>query len=138
ARRRGGRRGRLPMPEPVNRRQEISGILYLTMAVLLAVSYYVPAAKTGTLGTVLVTAGHALIGMAAFALPVLFLYMALERFLANQPRMTSERFRYVCLLLLCVASLIHTLTVDADAFRSLSLDDAGAPSAWRSLGVLLR
>ncbi len=127
------------MSEPVDRRQEISALLYLTAGVFLGISYYFPAAKTGALGRILVQAGQALFGALAFILPVLFIYMAIERFLARQPRFTSERFRYVTLLLISIAGLLHTLTLDAAAFRQLSTPlDSDAPSATESLKILFQ
>ncbi len=126
------------MPDKTSHRREISGILYLTMAVLLAVSFYVPSARTGLLGKALTTAGHGLIGLSAYALPALFLYMAIERFLATHPRMTSERFRYILLLVICVAALMHVLTIDLIAFRALAESDANDRTAYRSLIILFQ
>lgn len=127
------------MTEPVDRRQEISALIYLTVGIFLGISYYFPAAKTGALGTILVKSGQALFGALAFILPVLFIYMAIERFLARQPRFTSERFRYVTLLLISIAGLLHTLTIDFQAFRQLSIPTgADEPSAWQSLRILFQ
>lgn len=124
------------MTEKVNHRREISGILYLTVAVLLAVSYYVPTARTGLLGKALLSTGQGLIGLSAYALPALFLYMAVERFMVSQPRMTTERFRYIFLMLICIAGFMHILTIDLTAFRSLAAEPGPDPSALKSLQIL--
>lgn len=118
---------------PIDRKREINGVLYLAAAVILAVAFYLPAGRSGWLGQLIVAGGRGLVGMAALALPVVFVYMAVDYLLEEHLRVTRQRYTFVLLLLIAAAALMHVLTIDPAAFRRLVLDDAGQAQAWQAL-----
>ena len=118
---------------PIDRKREINGVLYLAAAVILAVAFYLPAGRSGWLGQLIVAGGRGLVGMAALALPVVFVYMAVDYLLEEHLRVTRQRYTFVLLLLIASAALMHVLTIDPADFRRLVLDDAGQAQAWQAL-----
>ncbi len=116
----------------VNHKHEINGILYLVVAALFGVAYYAPGAM-GVLGNVLLDGGRGLLGMAAYALPVIFAYMAIDYFLEKQMKITRLRFTHVFLFLVGSAAMMQILSVDQAVFHQ-----AGQPTmnAWQSLTLL--
>ncbi len=118
---------------PIDRKKEINGVLYLAAAVILAIAYYWPDSGSGWLGKFLLDAGRGLFGTAALALPVVFLYMAVDYLLEQHLKVTRLRFTYVFLLLISAAALMHMITVDPAAFRLLCQDGGNKPEAWQAL-----
>ena len=124
------------MTARIDHKKEINGLLYLAVAVLLAVSYYFPGIRTGWLGNLLYNGGRGLFGVVALALPVVFLYMALDYFLEKKLTITRLRFTYVLVTVIAVASVLQILTADFDAIRQVSLDEEGQAIAFESVKTL--
>lgn len=120
----------------INHKREINGVLYLMAALIMAAAFYLPAGSLGWLGSFLVMIGRGLLGMAGFALPVVFAYMAIDYFVERQVKKTRLRFSYVFLLLLGAAALMHALTVDQSQFLPLIQGDNQTPEAWKAVTVL--
>lgn len=117
----------------IDRKKEINGVLYLAAAVILAVAFYLPAVRSGWLGRLIVESGRGLLGAAAMALPVVFVYMAIDYMLEQHLRVTRQRFTYVLVLLVAAAALMHLLTIETAVFRAMCLDTGGKPQAWLAL-----
>lgn len=119
-----------------DKQREITGVIFLAVAVLLSVSYYIPSAATGVLGTVFLGLGRGLLGVAAYVLPALFLYGAFE-FLRGEPRARSLRkLNHVFVMLMLAAALIQLFALDFNHFRTLAAGSDGALSASGSLRVI--
>ncbi len=122
---------------PVDHKREIYGVFYLATALILALAYYLPN-RAGQLGELLRDAGFGLLGVVAWALPVLFVYMCLDYFLESHLRVTWMRFTYVLLLMMTTSTLLHLFTVNPAAFEALSIDSQGRLSAGMALRTLWR
>ncbi|MEA4888265.1 MAG: DNA translocase FtsK [Clostridiaceae bacterium] len=118
---------------PIDHKKEINGVLYLAAAVILAVAYYWPDSGSGWLGKFLLDTGRGFFGAAALALPVVFLYMAVDYLLEQHLKITRLRFTYVFLLLISAAALMHMITVDPASFRLLCQNEGNKPEAWQAL-----
>jgi DNA segregation ATPase FtsK/SpoIIIE, S-DNA-T family len=117
----------------VDKRREISGIIYLATAIILAVAFFMPEERSGFLGRILSHTGQWLLGVAAFSLPFLLAYMAIDHFFEKNKQVTRRRLTYVVLLLIGVATLLHLLTTDLEAVRAFSLGDDGEHHALKAL-----
>lgn len=124
--------------QPIDHKKEINGIFYLAMAVILAVTYFLPAQKTGWLGRILRNGGHGLLGVAAWALPVLFLYMTLDYILESELHVSRLRFTCVLILLASTAALLHLLTVKQTILQTYFVNPDGELSALQALKALWR
>ncbi len=120
----------------VDKKREISGVLYLAVAVIFGVAFYLPAARSGWLGQILQTAGFGLLGVAALVLPILLAYMAFDYLLEKDMRITRRRFTYVLILLIGLSALLHLLTTDSEAIRTASRSEGGQYQAWTALRQL--
>ena len=120
----------------VDHKREINGIIYLMCAFILAAAYYLPAGTTGWLGGVLSAAGYGLFGVAALALPAVFASMAIDYFIEKRVKHSRQRFVHLLLVLLGSAAMLHTITVDAARFISLSVGETGRPEAWMAIKLL--
>lgn len=122
----------------IDHRREVSGIIYLMAALILAAAYYLPAGSTGWIGRILAAGGRGLIGMTALALPVILLYMAFDYFLEKRIRITRRRFVHVLLILLGAAAILQVITLNQADFRGLTIGDSGQPEAFRAIILLWR
>lgn len=120
----------------VDKKREINGILYLTLALILGVAFYLPPGRSGWLGQILQTVGRGLFGVCALALPFLFIYMAFDYLLEKKTSLTRRRSTYVLILLIGTAALLHLLTTDHEAIRNYSLADENNHQAWQALKYL--
>jgi len=120
----------------IDHRREVSGIIYLMAALILAAAYYLPAGSIGWIGRMLVTGGRGLLGVTALALPVIFLYMAFDYFLEKQIKITRSRFVHVLLILLGAAAMLQVITLNQSDFRSLTSGDSGQPEAYQAIILL--
>ncbi len=120
----------------IDHKREINGVLYLAMAVILAIAFYLPAGRSGWMGAVLLSLGRGLLGTSALAMPIVFVYMAADYLLEQQIKVTRLRFSYVLMLLLGVAALLHLLTIDQEIFRQLSLGSDQEPAAGKAIATL--
>ncbi|MDD4681661.1 MAG: DNA translocase FtsK [Eubacteriales bacterium] len=114
-----------------DKKREIFGLFYLAAAIFLAVIFYLPASKTGWLGSFLFGGGLGLFGTAAYVLPAIFLYMSLDYFFGAKLTITRQRFTAVLLLWLSVAVLTALLTISQDQLReAVNIgDNSGARGA---------
>ncbi|MGI6545737.1 MAG: DNA translocase FtsK [Fastidiosipilaceae bacterium] len=120
----------------LNKRREITGVVFLAVAVLLSVSYYLPNASTGWLGSFFLTLGKGLIGPVAYVLPALFVYGSFEFLLGKSLKDSQRRLTHMVVLLALFAAFFHVFSVDYGVLRSLCLNENGTHSAFKALSVL--
>jgi len=125
------------MDTPVNHRREVTGVVFLTFSLILAVSFYLPVSATGVLGKLVRSLGLGLFGVTAYAIPVLFFYMAIDFILEKRQNVAPKRVRSVLFLLLGISVLFPLFTIDFDSFRKLCLDPLhNTPLASKGISVL--
>lgn len=107
---------------PVNHRREVTGVVFLAFAVILGVSYYLPPAATGILGNLLRSAGKGLFGVCAYAIPVLFMYAAVDFLTEKRMNVAPRRVMSVLFVLLAASALFPVFTVERALIESLCLD----------------
>lgn len=123
--------------QPVNYGKEVTGVVFFAFAVVFGISYYLPASATGMLGELLRGFGKGLVGIAAYAIPVLLIYASIDYFLEKRKNIAPIRVRSVLLLLLCASSLMAALTIDPALIRERCLDSTGNEAlAWDGLILL--
>ncbi len=113
--------------------REVSGIIFLAAAILLGITYYVPGASTGLLGDIFLGLGRGLFGVTAFALPALFLYMALEYFISRSRYTSSSRITHVFIMLMIVACLLHAFSIEQAEFKAAL---GSSRTATNAIGLL--
>lgn len=118
----------------VDKRREINGVIFLAIAVILGVAFYLPPARSGWLGMVVQSGGFGLFGAVSYALPVLALYMAIDYLLEKNSILTHRRFTAVVILFISVAALFHLLSTDLNAIRLKTIDQPRP--AWQAIRLL--
>lgn len=113
---------------PVNHRREVTGVVFLAFAIILGVSYYLPASATGMLGELLRSLGKGLFGICAYAIPVLFMYAAVDFLLEKRADVAPRRVMSVLLVLLAATALFPVFTVSREVITALCLDVTGNKS----------
>lgn len=113
---------------PVNHRREVTGVVFLAFAIILGVSYYLPAPATGMLGELLRSLGKGLFGICAYAIPVLFMYAAVDFLLEKRADVAPRRVMSVLLVLLAATALFPVFTVSREVITALCLDVTGNKS----------
>jgi len=107
---------------PVNHRREVTGVVFLAFAIILGVSYYLPPAATGILGDLLRSLGKGLFGVSAYAIPVLFMYAAVDFLTEKRMNVAPRRVMSVLFVLLAASALFPVFTVERALIESLCLD----------------
>ncbi len=120
--------------KPFDKQREINGVLFLAIAIILGVAYYLPVSTSGWLGARLQAAGFGLFGVAAYALPVLTAAMAVDYLLEKKGKLSHRRFTTSLLLLLSTATLLHLTTTDLTAIQQ-AVHNEKHP-AWQALRLL--
>ena len=113
---------------PVNHRREVTGVVFLAFAIILGVSYYLPPSATGMLGVLLKSLGKGLFGISAYAIPVLFMYAAIDYFIEKRTDVAPRRVKSVLLVLLAASALFPVFTVDREIIKALCIDVTGHKS----------
>ncbi|HHU07757.1 MAG TPA: hypothetical protein GXZ59_05370, partial [Clostridiaceae bacterium] len=116
-------------------RKEIYGVFFAAAALLLSLAFYAPQRWTGPIGAFARNIGLGIMGTAAYIIPAFLIYLAVEYFLEDEPRMTRLRLISVGLILLMVAGIINLLS--GVSLESLSPPE-GELTAFRLIGALWR
>ncbi len=124
--------------KPVNHHQELTAVVLLAIAILFGAAYYWPAAKTGWLGGLLYDLGRGLFGVAAYLLPPLLLFFAIEFLLGKNQRQANYRMTFVAGLVLVLTSVLHLVTVDQLVLQARFVNANGDASALQALAELYR
>lgn len=112
--------------------KDVIGIFYLAASIIFAVAYFLGDA-TGLVGEGIRNIGFGLIGIAAYAIPVILLYMALDYFIEREARISRRRFVYITILLITAAAIIHVFSISYETFKLISVDKLGKVTAWLAL-----
>ena len=107
----------------IDKKKEINGIFYLAASMIFAIAYYLGDA-TGIIGRSVRNIGFGLIGIAAYAIPAILLYMALDYFLERESKVTRRRFLYITILLITAAAIIQVFFIPYESFKALCVDPA--------------
>ncbi len=124
--------------QSVNHRQEIGSIVFFAIAILFGAAYYWPAVKTGWLGELLLNIGKGFLGVGAYAIPGLLLFIAFEFLLGKNVHKANLRATFVAILLISVTSVIHLATVDQIALQTRFLNGNGEMTAFKAISELWR
>jgi len=122
--------------KPVNHHKEVTAVVLLAVAILFGAAYYWPSAKTGWLGHLLYDLGHGLFGVAAYLLPPLLLFFAIEFLLGRNQRKANYRMTFVVGLVLAVTAVLHLVTVDQLVLQGRFATGEGEASALKALAEL--
>lgn len=114
-------------------RKEIYGVFYAAAALLLALAFYAPQRWTGPIGAFARNIGLGVMGTAAYVIPAFLIYLAVEYFLEDEPRMTRLRLISVGLILLMAGGIISLLS--GESLESLAFGGEEL-SAFRLIGAL--
>lgn len=117
-------------------RRDINGIVFLAIAVFLAFAYYFDASTTGVLGSLFLGLGKGLFGAAAYALPPLFLFAAVDYFLDKTDVHASRRLWHIMVLLLLAAMFIQVFSFSYEDFRVSTMTEQRSYSALSAIAVL--
>lgn len=120
----------------VNHHKEVTAVVLLAVAILFGAAYYWPSAKTGWLGHLLYDLGRGLLGVAAYLLPPLLLFFAIEFLLGHNQRKANERMTFVAGLILSITSVLHLVTVDQLVLQARFASKDGAATALNALSEL--
>ena len=108
------------MDEKYEQKHEVTGVLLFAVAVLLGLSYYLPLSLTGSLGRFLRGIGTGLIGVAAYAIPLILIYAAVDYFIEKRPGVAPLRVRSVLMLLISIAAILAVCTVSPTYVKAAS------------------
>ena len=114
-------------------RQEVTGILLFFLGIILMLMFYLPADVTGSLGAFIKTLGFGLIGVMAYGIPVLLIYMAIDYFFEKREGVSKVRVRSVLLLIVCISAFLSVVSMDFEYFEKICMNDNGTASAWKAL-----
>ncbi len=109
------------MDEKYAQKHEVTGVLLFAFAVLLGLSYYLPMSLTGSLGRFLRGIGTGLIGVAAYAIPLILIYAAVDYFIEKRPGVAHIRVRSVLMLLVSIAAILAVCTVSPKYVKAASM-----------------
>jgi DNA segregation ATPase FtsK/SpoIIIE, S-DNA-T family len=98
-----------------NPKKEIIGLFYVAAALIFASAYYL-GNLMGIAGIILRNIGFGLIGIVAYTLPVILLYMALDYFLEKEAIITRSRLLYISILIVVLAALIQLFAIPYESF----------------------
>ena len=121
----------------IDSKKEINGIFYLAASLIFAVAYYL-GDLTGMIGKGIREIGFGLIGIAAYAIPVILFYMALDYFLERESKITRRRFVYITVLLITGAAIIQVFSIPYVSFKEACLDENGKALASKALSNFWR
>ena len=101
------------------RNREVSGIIYLALALLLAFALYFPTDQTGWMGRTAITLFRGILGVVSYASPAFFLYLAFESIKEKRNAIRRQRYTYTLVVVISLAALFHNFTVDQAVFQDL-------------------
>ncbi len=108
------------MDDNYAQKHEVTGVLIFAVAVLLGLSFYLPLSLTGSLGRFLRGIGTGLIGVAAYAIPIILIYAAVDYFMEKRPGVAPVRVRSVLILLVSIAAILAVCTVSPTYVKAAS------------------
>lgn len=119
-----------------NKAREIVGLIYLILSLFTGVAFYIPSVSSGPLGHFVVSVGRGLLGPISYALPLLFLVLAISTFLEDFFKAKKIRINNLLLLLILLSALIHAISIKPELVQSLSIDSEGKYTVLNSFSTL--
>lgn len=119
-----------------NKAREITGLIYLILSLFTGVAFYIPSVSSGPLGRFVVSIGRGLLGPVAYALPLLFLVLAISTFLEDFFKAKKIKINNLLLLLIILSALIHAIAIKAEIVHNLSVDSEGKYTVLNSFSEL--
>ena len=119
----------------VDYKREITGIIYLAFSLLFGLSLYLRDG-IGLIGKYLRLASHGFVGIIAYLIPILFLYMALDYFFERESRITRSRLLYLTVLILSLSAIAQVFFVPFAEFKDYVVFTKGEAGAFDSLKLL--
>ncbi|WP_242967393.1 DNA translocase FtsK [Fastidiosipila sanguinis] len=119
-----------------NKAREIIGLIYLILSLFTGVAFYIPSVSSGPLGHFVVSVGRGLLGPISYALPLLFLVLAISTFLEDFFKAKKIRINNLLLLLILLSALIHSISIKPEVVKSLSVDSEGKYTVLNSFSTL--
>ena len=117
-------------------KKEVTGILLFFLGIAMMLMFYLPAEFTGTVGAFIKNTGFGLVGIMAYGLPVLLVYMGIDYFIEKRAGVSKIRVRSVLALLVCIASFLAILSMDFEYFETLCVDEHGYSVATKAISLL--
>ncbi len=117
-----------------SKKDEIISLFMIAFAVFIGIIVWVPAVKTGFLGLLFYQIAFGLIGTSALALPIVLLFIAIDRLLTKTYNVTRTRKNCLLFILLSTVILISVLNLDTEKLYLLTKTTKGN-SAFKSIGI---
>lgn len=117
-------------------KHEVKGVLLFFLGVALMLMFYLPADVTGSLGAFVKNLGFGLLGIMAYALPLLLAYMGADYFFEKRAGVSKIRIRSVLLLIICISAFLAVVSMDFEYFRTKCINDEGKETATRAISLL--
>lgn len=119
-----------------NKAREITGLIYLILSLFTGVAFYIPSVSSGPLGRFVVSIGRGLLGPVSYALPLLFLVLAISTFLEDFFKAKKIKINNILLLLIILSALIHAIAIKPEVVHNLSVDSEGKYTVLSSFSEL--
>ena len=116
--------------------KEVVGVLLFFLGIALVLMFYLPADVTGTLGSFVKNFGFGLVGIMAYGLPVLLVYMGIDYFIEKREGVSKVRVISVLLFMIAISAFLAAISMDFDYFEKISVNDSGNPSAVKAIELL--
>jgi len=117
-------------------KHEVKGVLLFFLGVALMLMFYLPADVTGSLGAFVKNLGFGLLGIMAYALPLLLAYMGADYFFEKRAGVSKIRIRSVLLLIICISAFLAVVSMDFEYFRTKCINDEGKETATKAISLL--
>ncbi|MBP5260615.1 MAG: hypothetical protein J6Z43_00650 [Clostridiales bacterium] len=117
-------------------KREVTGILLFFLGVAMILMFYLPSDFTGTVGSFVKSMGFGLLGITAYSIPLLLVYMGIDYFIEKREGVSKIRVRSVLMLIVCISAFLALITMDFDRFQTLCVDEQGYVTATKALALL--
>jgi len=117
-------------------KHEAKGVLLFFLGIALMLMFYLPSDVTGTLGDIIKRFGFGLLGVMAYCIPLMLVYMGVDYFIEKRAGVSKIRIRSVLLLIICISAFLAVISMDFEYFRKLSVNDSGKESAFKAIALL--
>ncbi len=118
-----------------SKRDEIISLFIIALAVFVGLILWVPAVKTGVLGSVFHKIAYGLSGTMALTFPVILLVIAIDRLVTKTENVTNARKNCLLLIFLSIVILISVATIDSDKLMTASNTITTKGSALKAIQI---
>ena len=118
-----------------NRKNEILSIFIIAVAVFLAVVLWIPAIKTGFLGTLFENLVQGLFGTLGISIPVFLLIIAIDKLLTKEAKISKSRKNCFLLLFLAAIILVSVFYIDSNKVYMASAERGNKSSVFKAISL---